>query len=144
MYKAAERAFSKMFASKPADEFGLAVAVCPQKPRVSFVRCFPFFISVPEKNFMTMRKLVSLIVLMLALSAFGFAQGAATGDLHVTVKDPKGSVVTDATVTVRDLAKGLERAGTGERPRRVRHPVAAAGNLPGDGRGGGVREGKGG
>jgi len=113
MYKAAERAFSKMFASKPADEFGLAVAVCPQKPRVSFVRCFPFFISVPEKNFMTMRKLVSLIVLMLALSAFGFAQGAATGDLHVTVKDPKGSVVTDATVTVRDLAKGLERAGTG-------------------------------
>jgi hypothetical protein len=61
---------------------------------------------------MTMRKLVSLIVLMLALSTFGFAQGAATGDLHVTVKDPKGSVVTGAMVTVRDPAKALERAGS--------------------------------
>ena len=30
---------------------------------------------------------------------FAFAQGVATGDLHVTVKDPKGSMVTSATVT---------------------------------------------
>ena len=43
-----------------------------------------------------------------------FAQGAATGDLHVTVRDPKGSSVANATVTVRDVAKGLERAGTGD------------------------------
>jgi Carboxypeptidase regulatory-like domain/TonB dependent receptor len=62
---------------------------------------------------MTMRKLVSLMVLMLGLTTFGFAQGAATGDLHVTVKDSKGSLVTNATVTARDQAKGLERAGTG-------------------------------
>jgi Carboxypeptidase regulatory-like domain/TonB dependent receptor len=62
---------------------------------------------------MTMRKLVSLIVLMLALTTFGFTQGAATGDLHITVKDPKGSLVTNATVTVRDQARGLERSGTG-------------------------------
>jgi len=62
---------------------------------------------------MTMRKLVSLIALMLALTTFGFAQSAATGDLHITVKDPKGSVVTNATVMVRDQAKGLERSGTG-------------------------------
>ena len=62
---------------------------------------------------MTMRKLVSLVVLMLLLTAFGFAQGVATGDLHVTVKDPKGNLVTNATVTVRDQAKGLERSATG-------------------------------
>jgi hypothetical protein len=62
---------------------------------------------------MTMRKLVSLIVLMLALTTFGFAQGAATGDLHITVKDPGGSLVTNAMVTARDQAKGLERSGTG-------------------------------
>jgi hypothetical protein len=43
-----------------------------------------------------------------------FAQGAATGDLRVTVKDPKGNVVTDATVTVSDVAKGLERAGSSD------------------------------
>jgi hypothetical protein len=49
-----------------------------------------------------------------SVSQFAFAQGAATGDLHVTVKDPKGSSVANATVTVRDVAKGLERAGTGD------------------------------
>ncbi len=45
---------------------------------------------------------------------FAYAQGAATGDLHVSVKDPKGNVVTNATVTVRDVAKGLERAGSSD------------------------------
>jgi hypothetical protein len=43
-----------------------------------------------------------------------FAQGAATGDLHVSVIDPKGSVVANATVIVRDEAKGLERAGASD------------------------------
>ena len=62
---------------------------------------------------MTMRKLVSLILVMLAVTTFGFAQGAATGNVHVTVKDPKGSLVTNATVTARDQAKGLERSVTG-------------------------------
>ncbi len=57
--------------------------------------------------------LFSLIFFSLA-QQFAFAQGAATGDLHVTVKDPKGSVITNATVTVRDVAKGLERAGSGD------------------------------
>jgi len=54
---------------------------------------------------------ISLMVLSLSVLAVG--QGAATGDLHVAVKDAKGSLVTNATVTVRDPAKGLERAGTG-------------------------------
>ena len=53
--------------------------------------------------------------LMLSLiPQVAFAQGAATGDLHVSVKDPKGSAVTNATVTVRDVAKGLERAGSSD------------------------------
>ena len=56
----------------------------------------------------------SLAFLCLFLSTFAFAQGASTGDLHVTVKDPKGSLVATATVTVRDVAKGLERAATSD------------------------------
>jgi hypothetical protein len=61
---------------------------------------------------MTMRKLVSLAFLPLLLTTLSFAQGAATGDLHVTVKDQKDKVVTNATVTVRDPARAFERATT--------------------------------
>ncbi len=53
-------------------------------------------------------------VVFLFVCQSAFAQGAATGDLHVIVKDPKGNVVTNATVTVRDVTKGLERAGTSD------------------------------
>jgi len=60
-------------------------------------------------------KAVTLPCLLLLLSAICFGQGgAATGDLHVTVKDPKGNFVASATVTVRDPAKGLERTATGD------------------------------
>jgi hypothetical protein len=60
-------------------------------------------------------KAVTLSFLVLLLSAIGFGQGgAATGDLHVTVKDAKGSVVTNATVSVRDVAKGVERTATSD------------------------------
>jgi hypothetical protein len=69
---------------------------------------------------MTTRKLVSLAVFVLSLavlalllSTLALAQGVATGDLRVTVKDPKGNLVANATVTARDPAKGLERAGVG-------------------------------
>src|SRR5579862_2722670 len=62
-----------------------------------------------------MLKDVCLCCLVMLLSAAGFGQGGvATGDLHVTVKDPKGSLVTNATVTVRDVAKGLERTATSD------------------------------
>ncbi|MGA8761276.1 MAG: carboxypeptidase regulatory-like domain-containing protein, partial [Candidatus Sulfotelmatobacter sp.] len=57
--------------------------------------------------------LVSLSVLVLSSITFGQG-GVATGDLYITVKDPKGSVVTNAEVTVRDVAKGLERTATGD------------------------------
>ena len=58
---------------------------------------------------------VSLSLAVLLLSTIALAQGGvATGDLHVTVKDPKGNVVTNATVTVQDVAKGLERTATSD------------------------------
>ncbi len=53
-------------------------------------------------------------VVLLLVRQFALAQGAATGDLHVSVRDPKGGGVTNATVTVRDVAKGLERAGSSD------------------------------
>jgi hypothetical protein len=54
----------------------------------------------------------AVVCLLVRQSAFG--QAASTGDLHVSVKDPKGSVVTNATVVVRDVAKGLERVGSSD------------------------------
>ena len=56
---------------------------------------------------------VSLLVLLLSSIASGQG-GVATGDLHVTVKDPKGNFVANATVTVSNVAKGLERTATGD------------------------------
>ena len=52
---------------------------------------------------------------VLLLSGYCLAQGGvATGDLHVTVKDTKGSFVTNATVTAQNMAKGVERNATGD------------------------------
>jgi hypothetical protein len=55
----------------------------------------------------------SFLVLMFSTLCFGQG-GVATGDLHVTVKDPKGSLITNATVTVRDTNKGLVRTANGD------------------------------
>jgi hypothetical protein len=55
---------------------------------------------------------------VLLLTSLFYGQGVATGDLRVTVKDPQGKLVTNATVTVRDEAQGIERPaasnGSGE------------------------------
>ncbi len=60
-------------------------------------------------------KAIVLAFFFLFLSVIAFAQGGVdTGDLHVTVKDAKGNLVTNATVTARDVAKGLERAATAD------------------------------
>src|ERR1700719_4869541 len=59
-------------------------------------------------------RLFFFAVIVLFVHQFAFGQGAATGDLHVSVKDPKGGGVTNAAVTVRDVAKGLERAGSSD------------------------------
>jgi len=54
---------------------------------------------------------LSLLILVLASIAFGQG-GVATGDLHVTVKDPSGNLVANAPVSLRDAAKGVERTAT--------------------------------
>jgi len=59
-------------------------------------------------------RLFCLAVMFLLVRQFAFAQGAATGDLHASVKDPKGNAVINATVAARDVAKGLERAASGD------------------------------
>ncbi len=61
----------------------------------------------------TLRSLCFTVFSVL-ICQFAFAQGAATGDLHVTVKDPKGNMITNATVMVQNVAKGLERTGAGD------------------------------
>jgi hypothetical protein len=60
-------------------------------------------------------KLFLVATLLFLFRSMAFAQGgAATGDLHITVKDPKGGLVANATVTVSDVAKGLSRSATGD------------------------------
>ena len=49
-----------------------------------------------------------LLVSML-ISGGAAAQSAATAELHITAKDPKGLVVKDATVTVRNEERNFER-----------------------------------
>ncbi len=57
-------------------------------------------------------KMMMPVLVVLALAAMIFAQGSATGDLHVTVKDPVDKMVTGATVTVIDQGKGVARSTT--------------------------------
>jgi len=49
---------------------------------------------------------------LLVLAAGAIAQSANTAELHVTVKDPKGAVITNASVTARDDAKSFARTIT--------------------------------
>src|SRR4029077_5844163 len=52
----------------------------------------------------------AVAIQLILLAAVSFAQGVATGDLHVTVRDPRGGLVTSGAVTVRDESKALERS----------------------------------
>ncbi len=56
---------------------------------------------------------VSMFVVLVCSFALGQG-GAATGDLQITVKDAKGNGVSNATVTVSDIAKGVARTATGD------------------------------
>ena len=56
--------------------------------------------------------LVSLVII--GLAALAAAQGAATGDVHVSVKDPTGKAVVNATVLAVDQAKGTARTAPGD------------------------------
>ncbi len=77
---------------------------------------------------MQILKNLTIAFVSLVLSSFAYGQAVASGDLHVTVKDPKGSLVTGATVTVRDEAKGIERiaspGGAGEYNARTLPPAS--------------------
>jgi hypothetical protein len=55
------------------------------------------------------RFLVAVPVLVGLLSMSAAAQSMATAELHVTVKDPSGRMVTNAKVTARDESRGIER-----------------------------------
>jgi Carboxypeptidase regulatory-like domain/TonB dependent receptor len=67
---------------------------------------------------MRIPKISSSFAIAVVLSCAAYGQGVATGDLRVIVKDPNGSLVSGANVTVRDEAKGIERpassAGVGQ------------------------------
>jgi Carboxypeptidase regulatory-like domain/TonB dependent receptor len=73
-----------------------------------------------------MMQLFSAVSLMLLLTVNAGAQSAATAELHVAVKDPKGAVVKNATVAVINEAKNFQRSTTynteGEYPIRQLHP----------------------
>ena len=55
------------------------------------------------------RRLLCLLVITVWLVAAAAAQ-VQTSELHVTAKDPKGAVVSSATVTAADAAKGISRS----------------------------------
>ncbi len=85
--------------------------VVPWKPFLPSSRLCEF----REKPMIRTLRAVAVLLFCLLLGATAFAQGgAATGDLHVTVKDQKGNAVANAAVTVKDAAKGLERTATGD------------------------------
>ncbi len=60
----------------------------------------------------TAQKIFSIASVLVLTAALAFGQGSATGDLHLTVTDPAGKFVTNATVTLSDPAKGFERTTT--------------------------------
>jgi hypothetical protein len=57
-------------------------------------------------------RISAVILLVFAFNTLVLAQSSATGDLRVTVRDEKGSLITTATVTARDQARGIERSTT--------------------------------
>jgi len=58
---------------------------------------------------MRIQRLCLVVGFALLFPSLALAQGVATGDLHILVKDPQGQAVTNATVLVRDQAKGVQR-----------------------------------
>ena len=63
-----------------------------------------------------MRTLKPILLLASAvlLTCSLFGQGVSTGDLRVTVTDPQGQPVANASVSARDGAKGIERVASGD------------------------------
>jgi hypothetical protein len=57
-------------------------------------------------------KIVAALLLAFVWIGSAFGQGSASGDLHITVKDQKGGVVTNATVTAAEQNKAFVRSTT--------------------------------
>ena len=55
-------------------------------------------------------KFACWMMLMMLLSMTALAQNVATADLRGTIKDPNGALVTNATVTMHDEAKNIDRS----------------------------------
>jgi len=91
----------------------LEVQVVGQKPRPSIPACARKADD-PRSLMRATLCLFCCISLLVLVSQLAFAQGSSSGDLHITVKDQKGNSVANATVTVRDPDKGLERSGTAD------------------------------
>src|SRR5882762_5255210 len=88
----------------------------PQKrhgpPRVRHPRRCRCFVAEWRTAMTRLFRFLAPVVVLTLLSVFSLAQNAATSELHVTVKDPKGAVVTNATVAARDEGKAFERSTT--------------------------------
>src|SRR5208337_212943 len=91
----------------------LKVQVASHKPR-TLILAFRHGAEDPRSPMKATLRLFCFAVMFLLVRQSAFAQGAATGDLHVSVKDPKGNALTNATVTVRDVAKAVERTGSSD------------------------------
>jgi hypothetical protein len=61
---------------------------------------------------MRIPKITFLLTSVLFLASVLHAQGVASGDLHIIVKDPAGNLVINARVTVLDQSKGIERVAS--------------------------------
>lgn len=59
-------------------------------------------------------KIACVITLMAMCCVSALGQGSATADLRGTVKDPGGAVISNATVTAKDEARGTERTVTSD------------------------------
>src|SRR5712691_9388183 len=57
-------------------------------------------------------RLFCFAVLFAVVCQLSLAKSAATGDLYVIVKDPKGAAVTNATVSASDQVRAFERSAT--------------------------------
>jgi carboxypeptidase family protein/TonB-dependent receptor-like protein len=55
-----------------------------------------------------MKAAVRVFLFVLFCASLVLAQGSSTAELHGTVKDPKGAVVSGATITVRDATRGVD------------------------------------
>jgi len=62
-----------------------------------------------EDTMTSLRNVVALWAMVVLLSVSGWAQSAASAEMLVTVRDPNGAIVKNATVTAQNLAQHFSR-----------------------------------